>query len=73
MTDPSTFEPGTKVRYVPSGEVRTLARRKDPAETLPGWWLVEGGGLADIVFEHDEWELVVDPDPFPPAELGGEG
>lgn len=74
-TDPSTLRPGTKVRYVPSGEIRTLARRKDPKEgPLPGWWLEEGGGLADAVFDAEEWEVVVDVvECFPPAELGGEG
>lgn len=49
----SELQPGTKVRYE-DGTIVTLDRRKTLDESdfrLPGWWVVEGGGLADLVID----------------------
>ena len=42
------------------GDAVVLAQRKTGADTVPwpGWWLVGGGGLADVVLESDDWQLV---------------
>lgn len=61
--EPADLEPGTTIRHRTSGTERTLARRKTEAELdeagpprWPGWWLEEGGGIADRVFV-EEWEV----------------
>lgn len=59
--------PGTKVRWMPGGDIFVLARRKDPTEHdhstpwFPGWWIEDGGpGLADFVLDNPkgDWEVV---------------
>lgn len=55
--------PGVKLQHR-DGKIVTLDRRKDPADHdskapfWPGWWIVEGGGLADMVYDapNSEWE-----------------
>lgn len=49
-----TAQPGTVVSYLPSRDHVTLDRRKDDDS---GWWLREGGGLADHAFATGPWEL----------------
>lgn len=55
---------GTRVRYKPTKDVLTLARRKTPSESnLPGWWVEPvygGGGLADVVIDDElsDWEVL---------------
>lgn len=55
--DPRELKPGTTVRYK-NGELRTLERRKEDAS---GWWLKEGGGLYDGVWENGDWFVVAEP------------
>jgi hypothetical protein len=57
------LRPGTRVRYKPNGDIAVLARRKREFESsslLMGWWVVDGGGLADVVIDADdsEWEVL---------------
>ncbi len=53
---------GTKVRYKPNGDIAVLDRRKEEWEgtALAGWWVRDGGGLADCVIDADdsEWEVI---------------
>lgn len=61
------LKPGMRLRHS-DGEEVTLARRKQPSDKHhglpfhPGWWLVEGGGLADMVIDSSDsgWEVVGD-------------
>ena len=68
------LRPGMRLRYR-DGTVVTLARRKSPSDLLPetrrgmerlpyhsGWWLRDGGGLADFVLDADEsdWTILED-------------
>lgn len=45
--------PGVRVRS--AAKTVTLASRKDDNS---GWWLVEGGGLADYVLDGMDWYVV---------------
>lgn len=45
---------GVVLRHITSGDVAVLGRRK---EDDSGWWVSNGGGLADSVIETD-WEYV---------------
>lgn len=53
------LRPGDRLQSK-DGTVVTLARRKHPDEDHhglpfhPGWWIEEGGGLADFAIEHPE-------------------
>lgn len=57
------LQPGTRLQH-PDGAVVTLDRRKTSEEAfvLPGWWLCEGGGLADVVIDSDvsDWTVLSD-------------
>jgi hypothetical protein len=61
------LRPGTRARHV-SGRIVTLDRRKhqsehDPRQPWqPGWWVIEGGGLADYVLDdpHYGWTVLDD-------------
>lgn len=51
--------PGDRLQHA-DGMVVTLARRKRPSDGCsaipfhPGWWLTDGGGLADFVIDDPE-------------------
>lgn len=51
----SILRPGDKLR-ANDGEIVELARRKEPGD-LPGWWLTDGGGLADHAL-WGRWTLI---------------
>jgi len=59
------LKPGTRLQHR-DGAIVTLDRRKNPDENrpgfryLPGWWVVEGGGLADIVIDDpkSDWRVI---------------
>jgi hypothetical protein len=63
------LKPGDRLRHS-SGSVVTIRRRKSADDDhhglsfRPGWWLVEGGGLADFVFDDSpgEWTLIDGPE-----------
>lgn len=53
--DPRKLTPGTRVSHASSGDLCTLDRRKDDDS---GWWIREGGGLVDAVWDDGEWTVV---------------
>lgn len=61
------LQPGTRLQYA-DGEIAVLDHRKDPNEDhhgLPfhtGWWLRDGGGLADFVIDapDTDWKVLDD-------------
>lgn len=65
----ATLAPGTRLRHK-DGTVVVLERRKQPGEGsprlpfFPGWWVRDGGGLADRVIDADDgcWTVLDAPD-----------
>lgn len=53
--DPKKLQPGALVKHVSGGAPLILDRRK---EDDSGWWLRDGGGLADHVWNHGTWTIV---------------
>jgi len=61
------LQPGDRLQHA-DGKVVTLDCRKRPDDGrsnnpfFPGWWLVEGGGLADFVIDEpqSQWVPVID-------------
>ena len=59
------LQPGQRLQHR-GGVVVTLARRKNSGDAkpgfkyLPGWWVEEGGGLADLVIDDpkSDWTLL---------------
>lgn len=61
--DPRRLTPGTTIRYRQMPCTQTLTRRKDDNS---GWWLEDGKGLADRVWNGGDWSVVTlgsDPEP----------
>lgn len=52
--DPKTLEPGTVVRHRTGGDAILDRRKEDDS----GWWIRDGGGLADFVWESGDWSVV---------------
>ena len=74
----AALRPGTRIEAI-DGRVMTLKVRKTEKESdrHPGWWLVEGGGLADSSFAEHGWKVVDGPPdeatkvvPLAPMNLG---
>ncbi len=57
--DPKLLTPGTVVRYLPTGQISALDRRKGPQEPFPGWWLTDSSGIADMVWEKGDWDVPI--------------
>ncbi len=59
------LQPGTVLRHKDGTRV-VLDRRKDPGahrrpteQFWPGWWVVDGGGLADFVIDAKDSQWTV--------------